>query len=81
MARPAVMVVARAKDSAATTEGYHSNGGGGDEDNSRSNSGKNGEHSSISVLMDMPKCKPRAEPRAKPRAPHVCHKSHGGQSH
>ena len=44
VARPAVMVVARAKDSAATTEGYRSNGGGGNEDNSKGNSGENEEH-------------------------------------
>ncbi len=43
VARPAVMVVARAKDSAASTEGYHGNGGGGDEDDSKGNRGKNGE--------------------------------------
>ncbi len=44
VARPAVTVVARAKDSAAMTEeGYQGDGGGGDEDDSKSNSGKNGE--------------------------------------
>ena len=36
-------VVARAKDSAATTEGYRGDGGGGDEDDSKGNSGENGE--------------------------------------
>ncbi len=45
VARPAVMVVARAKDSAVTTEGYRGNGGGGDEDDSKSNSSKIGERS------------------------------------
>ena len=39
VARPTVTVVARVKDSVATTEGYHGNGGGGNEDNSKSNSG------------------------------------------
>ena len=44
VARPAVTVVARVKDSAATTtEGYHGNGDGGDEDNSKGNSSENGE--------------------------------------
>ena len=43
--RPAVTVVARVKDSVVTSEGYPGNGGGGDEDNSKANSGKNGEHS------------------------------------
>ena len=45
VARPAVMVVARAKDSAVSTEGYRGNGGGGDEDDSKSNSSKIGERS------------------------------------
>ena len=45
VARPAVTVVARAKDSAATTEGYRGDGGGGDKDNSKSNSGENRERS------------------------------------
>ena len=31
------------KGSAATTAGYHSNGNGGNKDNSKGNSGKNGE--------------------------------------
>ena len=35
VARPAVTVVARAKDSAAMTEGYRGDGGGGDEDDSK----------------------------------------------
>ncbi len=48
VARPAVTVVARAKDSAATTEGYRGDGGGGDKDDSKSNSGENGERSSNS---------------------------------
>ena len=43
VARPAVTVVARAKDSAATTEGYRGNGGGGNEHDSKSNSSENGE--------------------------------------
>ena len=43
VARPAVTVVARAKDSAATTEGYRGDGGGGNEDNSKGNCGKNRE--------------------------------------
>ena len=45
MARPEVTVVARAKDSVATTEGYRGDGGGGDEDYGKGNSGKNGERS------------------------------------
>ena len=45
VARPAVTVVARAKDSAATTEGYCGNGDGGDKDDSKSNNGENGERS------------------------------------
>ncbi len=45
VARPAVTVVARAKDSAVTTEGYCGDGSGGNEDDSKSNSGKNGERS------------------------------------
>ena len=43
VARPAVTVVARAKDSAARTEGYRGDDGGGNKDNSKSNSGENGE--------------------------------------
>ena len=39
------MVVARAKDSATRTEGYRGNDGGGNKDDSKGNSGKNGEHS------------------------------------
>ena len=45
VARPAVTVVVRAKDSAATTVGYCGNGSGGNEDDSKSNSGENGERS------------------------------------
>ena len=45
VARPAVTVVARAKDSATTTEGYRGDGGGGDEDDSKGNSGENRERS------------------------------------
>ena len=45
VARPAVTVVARAKDSAATTEGYCGDGGGGNKDDSKSNNSKNGERS------------------------------------
>ena len=40
------MVVARAKGSAATTAEYRGDGGGGDADNSKGNSGKNGERGS-----------------------------------
>ena len=39
------MVVVRAKDSAATTEGYRGNGGSGNKDDRKSNSGENGERS------------------------------------
>ncbi len=45
VARSAVMVVVRAKDSAATTEGYRGNGGSGNKDDRKSNSGENGERS------------------------------------
>jgi len=45
LARPAVTVVARAKDSAATAEGYCNDGGGGNKDDSKSNSSKIGERS------------------------------------
>ena len=48
VARPEVTVVARAKDSVAMTEGYHSNGGGSNKDNSKGNSGGNGERSGSS---------------------------------
>ena len=43
MARSAATVVARAKDSVATTAGYCGNGGGGDKYDSKGNSGENGE--------------------------------------
>ena len=43
--RLAVTVVARGKDSAATTEGYRGDAGGGDEDDSKSNNGETGERS------------------------------------
>ncbi len=45
VARRAVTVVVRAKDSAAITEGYRGDGGGGDEDDSKGNSVENGERS------------------------------------
>ena len=44
VSRSAATVVARAKDSAAATVGYHGDGGGSNKDDSKGNSGKNGEH-------------------------------------
>ena len=44
VARLAATVVARATGGTEITAGYHDNGSGGNEDNSKGNSGKNGEH-------------------------------------